>query len=497
MMGFSNLFFTSESKNSLKNESEEDYGVRYFAFTALGLYLTIFIFLLNSPSLDVASPRFIVNAGFILLLVLFLVFYSTFSLRGRIIFLTLVMSVPAIPELFSLGLLSFGRTVLLIAPILLAVAFEMTAVLISISLVALIFLAAAAGFSFGWLTPPKTNLAVRPFHLLLDTLTMLSFSIAFIVIMHHFRDRLIRLFKKIILRNNELKQAEKEVIFNRNQLNEKVKARITELDEAKEMLVEARERLSEQNQIIIAQKTSLDQTYQKIQENQANLVQSRKMASLGSLSLGIAHEINNPLNFIQGSLMVLEKKLNLQQNPEMVKVIPIMKDASSMINKIVKSLHQFGPKEDATPTACDLNSIIQNCLVLLKPQLHPEMRFEIQKPNVEPLAMGFSEKLHQVFLNILHNAIQAIPDDGEINVSFISKPQSKSIITSITDNGSGIPQELLDKITEPFFTTKPVGQGTGLGLFISKQIIQQHKGSISFDSVPGKGTTVNVELPTG
>lgn len=494
-MNTSMRFLTGFFKKNHDPQIEGDSGVKIFAFSFYGLYISIYAYFLITHEFNFNSPRFLINTLSLIFLTFFLIYYKRFTLRWRIIILMLLMTAPSFFELLQLGLLSTGKTILVLAPILLAIVFDVLIVYLMVAIVGTLFLLAAIGFSIGLLPVPELDQIMGPVHLLLDTMTMLTFSILFILIIDRLRAQLIQTFLNISKKNAELQEAEKSLVIIRDQLNESVRKRFAELEEAKEMLLQAKKRLSEQNLIMVRQKYDLEQTYHMIQQNQANMVQSRKMASLGSLSLGIAHEINNPLNFILGSLEVLKKKIEIPENHQLNKILPIMKDAALKINNIVKSLYQFGPGQDLSPVPCDVSTIVTNCLLLLKPQISPQTKIEIHQPDFKTEGLGQSEKLHQVFLNILHNAIQAVSENGNIRISFDTSTEKKILITKISDDGHGIPAEVIKKITEPFFTTKPMGKGTGLGLYISKQILDEHHGSMKFESSPGNGTTVIVELP--
>ena len=472
-----------------------DQGVRFFSVLLLFLHILILCFQLISSWSSFHGLMPLVEVFTIALIGFLLLSHDRFTLQQRVVVLTVAMLIPAALELFSTGLLSIGKTMIWMAPVLVAFAFNRPPVTVSVLISCLIFLIAGFGSSFGMISPGGSGAASHPVFLGMDVITMAVFSLAFLLIIHQFKQRLIGYFTDISKRNNDLQEGERALMAIRAELKVKVDTRIAELDQARELLLRSKERLNEQNSHMLSQRASLEQTYANIQESQANLVQVRKMASLGSLSLGIAHEINNPLNFIHGALLVLEKKLEFRDNDQLVKVLPIMQNAVGRINNIVKSLDQFGPKEKHLPESCDLPSIINNCQILLKPQLPENSRIEITTPEFFPGAVGIPDRLHQVFLNLLHNAIQAITVNGSIAVSFFNDPGERTVGVRIKDNGSGIPEALMEKITQPFFTTKPSGQGTGLGLYISKQIITEHDGRLTFTSSPGRGTTVEVELP--
>lgn len=267
---------------------------------------------------------------------------------------------------------------------------------------------------------------------------------------------------------------------------------------------------------------------------QSQLLQNEKMASLGQLTAGIAHEINNPVNFIATSAQalrldiddldaLLELYLKWQQsgNPEDLKAVlelgeklnlPVLKKeltelmgsierGTNRTKDIVAGLSTFSRTEAGDSTPTDLHASIDLALMLLNPQMQGICRIEKQFAPEIPFIPAFPGKLNQAFVNILTNAVQAIklrypvaePPQGLIIISTSCKPGIVQI--RISDNGPGMTPEVKNRLFEPFFTTKPVGEGTGLGLSITYGIIQDHHGSIQVDSTPGMGTTFMIELP--
>ena len=220
------------------------------------------------------------------------------------------------------------------------------------------------------------------------------------------------------------------------------------------------------------------------------------MASLGILTAGVAHEINNPLNFIMGSYIGLELYFE-DKNIDDEEVEPLLESLRAGLDKasaIVQSLNQFSRQNEKYDEECDINSIIENCLTMLNYQVKYGVTIsKIFNNNVN--IKGNTGKLHQAFMNILLNAFQAINSKGEIIIKTYSDQDTATI--EITDNGEGISEEIIPKITDPFYTTKEPGEGTGLGLSITYNIIKTHKGKLEFNSEEGKGTTVRVILPVG
>lgn len=248
---------------------------------------------------------------------------------------------------------------------------------------------------------------------------------------------------------------------------------------------------------LVALRTSeLTKTLEELRERQNQLIESEKMASLGFLSAGIAHEINNPLNFILGGYFgvrgILEGSALESEKTKMF--LDAIKEGVERTSKIVKGLNQFTRSGDSAEERFDLHDILENCLVVLTHSLRDRIQVE-KNMFPQPLVVkGNSGKIHQVFLNILTNAIQAMEGkDGTLSVQ--SYRDSNFGIIVITDTGVGIPIEHQNKIRNPFFTTKDPGKGVGLGLPIAYKIIQDHNGSIEMESEWGKGTTFRIKLP--
>jgi len=276
---------------------------------------------------------------------------------------------------------------------------------------------------------------------------------------------------------SEKKQVELELENHRNNLEKLVKERTLKLESAN---------------------NELNLTMQHLKETQSHLIQSEKMASLGVLTAGVAHEINNPLNFIKGGYLGLDnyfKEEDIAQDKDILTFLEGIKTGVDRATDIVKGLNQFSRDNENYVEECDIHSIIDNCFLILKYQLKDKIEIHKEFCDKRLLVPGNVGKLHQVFINIIINANQAIEQKGKISVStFIV---GEEIIIEISDNGRGISEEDISRITDPFFTTKDPGEGTGLGLSITYSIIQEHGGNITFNSTISEGTTVRVQLPKG
>jgi signal transduction histidine kinase len=269
---------------------------------------------------------------------------------------------------------------------------------------------------------------------------------------------------------------------------------------------------------------ALKRAYFDLQSAQEQLIQTEKMASLGQLVAGIAHEIKNPLNFIYGNTGFLtdytqklqtllesfeklpsisdEDKSEIERLKEIMHYSFIKQDLKVLIdnfsegarriNTIVSDLRTFSRMDADAIADVEIHASLEMSLNLLRNQY--KNRIEIHKEYGDiPKIRGYAGKLNQVFMNLLSNAFHAVQGNGDVWIR--TRCNDGMVEIEIVDNGVGIPKENLKRIFEPFFTTKPVGQGTGLGLSISYGIIEQHQGRIHVTSTSPKGSTFTVQLP--
>ncbi len=270
--------------------------------------------------------------------------------------------------------------------------------------------------------------------------------------------------------------------------------RENKLKELNEEFETINEELNEANEELTVQKNTLQNTLDELKRTQNQLLQSEKMASLGVLAAGVAHEINNPLNYILGGVTGLEKILKNQiEEAGAVPVMDAIKEGVERAGKIVSGLSHFSRKSSSHTEKCEIHSVIDNCITILNNKFRNKI--EIKKMYQEsPIYIRCNEgQIHQVFLNVLSNAEQSIEKNGTISIK--TEANSRFVVISIEDTGTGIPEEYLSRITDPFFTTKNPGAGIGLGLSVVHRIIEDHKGTVEFKSTMGKGTQTVITLP--
>lgn len=319
----------------------------------------------------------------------------------------------------------------------------------------------------------------------------------------------------------------------------------------------AEEALRQSEACLKIQANQLQQTLQELQRTQSQLVQTEKMSSLGELVAGVAHEINNPINFIYGNLAYAEEyarnlfqllhlyqqhyhqpHVEIQEKADVIdldfiaedfpKILLSMKLGTERIRKIVLSLRSFSRVDEAEMKFVDIHEGLDSTLLILQSRLkakpeHPSIHVIRDYGNL-PLVECYAGQLNQVFINLLSNAIDALDEYNDRVVSLAKESLAQDctaalgseelecrlsvisihtevldcnrVLIGITDNGPGMSEEVRRKIFNPFFTTKPVGRGTGLGLSISYQIIvEKHGGELKCLSTPSQGTEFAIEIP--
>lgn len=288
------------------------------------------------------------------------------------------------------------------------------------------------------------------------------------------------------------------VSLNPVKLQEKtyVQAVIRDVTKSKQQAEEIEKYKNHLEALVEERTNDLQQTMENLKNAQVQLIQAEKMASLGILTAGVAHEINNPLNYIMGSYFGLKKYFS-NKLPEHVTqteyLLNTLKTGIDKASKIVKGLNEFSSDSGVYTEICDIHQVLDNCLAILRNKYEDGIEIEKNYSLSSSEINGNVGKLHQVFLSLLNNSIQAVTDNGKIIINTLR--QDSNIRVEIIDNGCGIKEGDLSKITIPFFTTKDPGKGIGLGLSIAYTIVKEHKGSLNFKSKVGTGTTVVVTLP--
>lgn len=250
------------------------------------------------------------------------------------------------------------------------------------------------------------------------------------------------------------------------------------------------------NQMIVR----LVQTYLDLQKAQVTIIQSEKLATVGTLTAGLAHEINNPVAGLQNCIRRIKNDpSNIEQN---IKYIRMMETAVDKIENVVSNLLNFTRRQSIDYQVLSINEIVENTLLLVSHRLE-KLRISITK-NISshlPQIKGNKNQLEQVILNLFINAIDAIEEkisinpDCERSIIISAKNVKEHLVIKIEDTGCGIPSNIKDKIFDPFFTTKQPGKGTGLGLSVVYKILESHNGEIHIESREEVGTIVEISIP--
>ncbi|MDH5366827.1 MAG: PAS domain S-box protein [Cyclobacteriaceae bacterium] len=318
------------------------------------------------------------------------------------------------------------------------------------------------------------------------------------------------------------KKIEEQLRDNENNLEHKIYERTLEVEERNMELNAINEELKATND-------QLMDTLDILKSTQSQLIQSEKMASLGVLTAGIAHEINNPINFVYAGINSLEENLkdvkkvleaynNVNENNVAKKLNEIreiksvlqfdklldlvdrltlnIKNGAERTTEIIKGLKTFSREDNDKFTRVNIHDSLEDALLLLNSQITENITVKKQYGKT-PEIDCYSSKINQVFINIIGNALQSVDTKGVIVISTsqVTRKKKEYVKVAIKDSGTGMSKDIQNRIFEPFYTTKEVGKGTGLGLSICHNIIKNHNGFIEVDSKLGKGTTMNIFLP--
>jgi C4-dicarboxylate-specific signal transduction histidine kinase len=237
---------------------------------------------------------------------------------------------------------------------------------------------------------------------------------------------------------------------------------------------------------------------QELRDKQEQLVQAGKLATLGELTTGVAHELNNPLNniglFVGNAVDLIE--LAETEKGQVVRELRHAMQQVSKATEIISHLRTFGRAAPATREPTSLRLVIERALALMREQLRlREIEVTVELGPKEPVVVGNAIQLEQVFINLLTNARDAVAESPRRTIGISASAGSEAVEVAVADTGPGIRPGLERRIFDPFFTTKEVGKGTGLGLSITYGIIKDHGGTISVVSPPGEGATFVIHLP--
>jgi PAS domain S-box-containing protein len=291
-------------------------------------------------------------------------------------------------------------------------------------------------------------------------------------------------------------------------------------------LMKKNREIEEKTREIQAALSQLEKAHEDLKTSQLKILQQEKMASIGQLAAGVAHELNNPMSFVSSNLGTLDKYVScfadfirvqteslesladgairreVDQKRQELKLDHILADTKVLlresrdgverVKKIVRELNSFSRMDDEEYRKADIHECIESAVTIVWNQLKYKTTLKKEYGELPP-ATCYPRQINQVFVNLLMNAANSIADQGIITIR--TRHQDGMIWMEVSDTGVGIPRQNLSRIFEPFFTTKKAGEGTGLGLSITYEIVQRHRGDITVQSEVGRGTTFTITIP--
>ena len=264
------------------------------------------------------------------------------------------------------------------------------------------------------------------------------------------------------------------------------------------LLITFDSRLRRHNEKVVWQYLKLKEQYEELENSHQRLLLSDKLASVGLLTAGIAHEINNPLFVITGYVDVIRQMADsgAVSADELGEIVGKLETASQSIVKLVSGIKTYVRIEDAAPAPIDLNSAIQESLDLVSFLYRQDhITLEIDFARGHPVILGNLGRLQQVLMNLLSNARDAMETSEEKIITVRTREADRAVVLEISDTGCGIPPDRLERVFARGYTTKPVGKGSGMGLNLVRQMIRDMQGEIDVASGPGGGTTFRVTFP--
>lgn len=245
---------------------------------------------------------------------------------------------------------------------------------------------------------------------------------------------------------------------------------------------------------IISLCNAFNRMIRELKLREKELIQSEKLAALGTLLSGVAHQLNNPLSNISSSCQILQEELEEADLAYKKQLLDQIEKQTDRARDIVHSLLEFSRKKEFSLQKLSLREIIEETVTLIQGEIPTKVTLTIDVPE-GIFILADKQRIQQAFLNLIKNAVEAVSKRGRVMVIAKENNQNGTIDIEIRDTGVGIPPENISHIFDPFFTTKEVGKGTGLGLFVTHEIIEEHRGSIHVKSKVGEGTTFFIRLP--
>lgn len=478
--------FKSEEIEKLKNQIID-------RALLVGVILGAVTFSLTTLSFNANPHKIGYIIDFIILLTVSLLYFKReqISLKVKTLGIIISLFLLIFTDIYRYGVFSNDKILFILIP--LFSYFSMTirqTIIISIVCVAT-YIWFSISFVNGTMLPVYDYFAKNKSYNIwaINILLITILSSIIIVLFERFKRALVHLIKQLQAKNKELESYG-------DKLEHMVQEKTQNLEKVNEKLVQTNNELQKKNKIIEHQNSELKSTLNYLRDTQSQLVLAEKMASLGVLTAGVAHEINNPLNFIIGAKNGLENYFNNEAPEHKEKILAILECLETGVNRasdVVQRLHQLRVNNEIANEICDINEIITECITKFGIESLNNITLSKSFCNEVLLIKGNTEKLSQVFKIIIENSLQSISAEGYIIIETCRNNEIATI--TISDSGVGISSNNIARVTDPFFTTKDPGKGIGLGLSIAYSIIKDHNGTITINSVEGQGTTVKIEIP--
>ncbi len=401
------------------------------------------------------------------------------STKIKVILLLVIINALVISETLDFGSLAYSSIFLILGGYFANLIYPWKTTLIIYFLGVSIYLCLGAYLVY-FLPVPYQNLSFSTY---LTNAAVISIVALPILFFHTTYMRTVsNLISDLKSKNEILEIRENELSTYKNKLEKLVYDRTNELEEA--------------NLKLKNESKNLEESYRSLKDTQQQLVRAEKMASLGVLIAGIGHEINNPLNYIKGGIDGIKqyfKSNKLDLDKETTEYVKIIDEGVDRAAAILKGLSHAARQTDTMMELCNIHQILDNTLLILNNSLKDKVTLSKNYTEDVIVVRGNDGKLHQLFINIITNAEQAIEEKGEISIK--TEISNDYALITVEDSGVGISKENINKIADPFFTTKDPGVGTGLGMYIANGIVEEHGGAWEINSEENKGTKVIIRLP--
>lgn len=457
----------------------------------IGVFATFFTILRDYP--DYINSFTYARIGFLLLFSLIFFFRKKFSGNQKIPLLIFAVALQFYLSVQNLGFFSTMKLFIILGPVVMVFILPRTASIIMAGLFSVIYFYSSWNLMTGikkYNNPPSI-LLTDIYHWSTELGSTVICVVTIIIMITRFRSELSSSISEITRKNEKLKTSRKEIDEFNSNLEKLIDEKTIDVKNAVDDLATQNRDLKSLNSGIQKYNQEISEATAKLNLIQERVVMSDKMASLGLLTAGVCHEIKNPLNHIHGSSLILEKFLKSEPSPpDQIKLFDALNTGVKRIKTIIESLNQFDHTSSQSGAWVNPATVIKNCRSILEHLFNPGIEYEFETNSEMAEIQISSDLLHQVVLNILQNAVESLPEKGNIHVALLTSDQK--VIIEISDNGKGIPDEIRSQVTDPFFSTKPTEMHTGLGLYHVQKLMNDIGGKLIIESEVNRGTIVRL-----